>query len=251
MTTVIKTIPEWVATRNSLGTNTVGFVPTMGALHQGHLDLMIKAKAENDIVAVSIFVNPTQFNNKEDLAAYPVTFESDLEKLSSSGVDYLFYPQYEDLYPDQYRYKITEDSFSKTLCGQYRPGHFDGVLTVVMKLLNIIRANKAYFGEKDYQQYILIKDMVSSFFMETEIVGCPIVRDDNGLALSSRNIRLSEAGKKLATKFANLLKQKNVTAADIQSEGITVEYLEEVRNRRFAAVKIDGVRLIDNIELDR
>lgn len=246
MTKVVN-ISEWKNIRKDL--SAVGFIPTMGALHEGHLELIKKSKLENQATVVSIFVNPTQFNNKADFEKYPITFDSDLEKLNSVGVDYLLYPKYHEMYPDNYRYKVTENEFSKILCGQFRPGHFDGVLTVVMKLLNIVDADRAYFGEKDYQQYQLVKDMVAAFFMKVEIVGCPTIRDENGLALSSRNARLTETGKQIAIKFARTLKQKEVSKSDLEKQGIQVEYLEELKNRRFAAVTVEGVRLIDNVEL--
>jgi pantoate--beta-alanine ligase len=222
----------------------------MGALHEGHLTLMRQAKAENDIVVVSIFVNPTQFNNPEDLKKYPRTLEQDLELLSAVGVDYLFYPEINDMYPDDYRYKVTESVLSKILCGAHRPGHFDGVLSIVMKLFNIIKPTKAYFGEKDFQQLTLIQEMVKSFFMDVEIIPVPIVRDEKGLALSSRNQRLSSEGILKAQSFAKILKQDK-PLLEIKSElikqGIEVEYLEEHFDKKFAAVHIEGVRLIDNI----
>lgn len=250
MTKVIKTISEYKFLQKNFKNLSIGFVPTMGALHEGHLTLMKEAKKHNDIVVVSIFVNPTQFNNPEDLKKYPRTLEKDLELVSSVGVDYLFYPEINDMYPDDYKYKVTENAFSKILCGAHRPGHFDGVLSVVMKLFNIVKPARAYFGEKDYQQLKLIQGMVESFFMDLEVVPVPIVRDEKGLALSSRNQRLSPEGITKAQTFAQILKQnksldeikKDLTAAQIE-----VEYLEEHFGRRFAAVFIEGVRLIDNI----
>lgn len=251
MTKVIRSISEYKTLfKNELKTVSIGFVPTMGALHGGHLTLMRQAKKENDIVVVSIFVNPTQFNNPEDLKKYPRTLEKDLEAVSSVGVDYLFYPEFNDMYPDDYRYKVSENAFSKILCGAHRPGHFDGVLSVVMKLFNIIQPTRAYFGEKDYQQLTLIKGMVESFFMDIEIVPVPIVRDEKGLALSSRNQRLSSEGIKKAQEFAQILRNgKNFDEIlnHLQEKNIEVEYLEEHFGRKFAAVHIEGVRLIDNI----
>jgi pantoate--beta-alanine ligase len=251
MTKVIRSISEYKTLfKNELKTVSIGFVPTMGALHEGHLTLMRQAKKENDIVVVSIFVNPTQFNNPEDLKKYPRTLEKDLEAVSSVGVDYLFYPEFNDMYPDDYRYKVSENAFSKILCGAHRPGHFDGVLSVVMKLFNIIQPTRAYFGEKDYQQLTLIKGMVESFFMDIEIVPVPIVRDEKGLALSSRNQRLSSEGIKKAQEFAQILRNgKNFDEIlnHLQEKNIEVEYLEEHFGRKFAAVHIEGVRLIDNI----
>lgn len=247
---VVKTTSEYRDLFATLKGKTIGFVPTMGALHEGHLTLMRKAKAENDIVVVSIFVNPTQFNNPEDLKKYPRTLDQDLQMISSVGVDYLFSPEINEMYPDDYKYKVSENSFSKILCGAHRPGHFDGVLSVVMKLFNIVRPTKAYFGEKDYQQLKLIQGMVDSFFMNLDVVSVPIVRDEMGLALSSRNQRLSPEGIKRAQKFAQILKQNKSLDAigeELTQENIEVEYLEEHFGRKFAAVHIEGVRLIDNI----
>ena len=247
---IVKTTSEYKDLFASFKGKTIGFVPTMGALHEGHLTLMRQAKRENDIVIVSIFVNPTQFNNPEDLKKYPRTIEQDLKMISSVGVDYLFNPEINEMYPDDYKYKMTENSFSKILCGAHRPGHFDGVLSVVMKLFNIVRPTKAYFGEKDYQQLKLIQGMVDSFFMNLEVVPVPIVRDEVGLALSSRNQRLSPEGIKKAQKFAQVLNQKKSTneiTEELKSQNIEVEYLEEHFGRKFAAVHIEGVRLIDNV----
>ena len=248
-TKVLKTTSEYKNTYLSLKGKTIGFVPTMGALHEGHLTLMRKAKAENDIVVVSVFVNPTQFNNPEDLKKYPRTLDQDLKLISSVGVDYLFNPEINDMYPDDYKYKVTENAFSKILCGAHRPGHFDGVLSVVMKLFNIVRPTRAYFGEKDYQQLKLIQGMVDSFFMNLEIVPVPIVRDEEGLALSSRNQRLSPEGLERARKFAQIFKRDNnldEIKKDLTAQNIEVEYLEKHFDRKFAAVIIEGVRLIDN-----
>lgn len=231
---------------------TIGFVPTMGALHKGHIALVKKSLKQNDITVVSIFVNPTQFNNKEDLQNYPVTIKSDIKILNEMNVNYLLLPKYKDLYPDDFKYKIIETDFSKMLCGRFRPGHFDGVLTVVMKLFNIIKPDRAYFGEKDYQQLELIRGMVRSFFMDIKIVSVPTVRDKDGLALSSRNLRLSAIQRQLAPRFPEILKS-DLPIKQIKSkltrEGFKVEYVEQIGNRRFAAVYLGKVRLIDNVKI--
>lgn len=229
---------------------TLGFVPTMGGLHEGHFSLIKRAIDENDHCLVSIFLNPTQFESSDDLLSYPSNLEEDIEALKSLGVNFLFMPKFESLYPDNYNYEISEKNLSHKLCGDSRPGHFNGVLTVVLKLLNLSQASKAYFGEKDFQQLKLIEGLCQAFFISTEIVAAPIVRDEMGLALSSRNQRLSPIGKEKAQKFAQLLKsQKNLLALkkELESENIEVDYLEEVENRHFAAVKIENVRLIDNV----
>ena len=253
MTKIIKSISEFLLIRESSNYSdvSVGFVPTMGALHKGHLSLIKKSKEENDVTVVSIFVNPTQFNDKSDFKNYPITFEDDFTKLNDESVDYLFLPDYDEIYKDNYRYSISENDLSLDLCGANRPGHFNGVLTIVMKLLNIVKANYAYFGEKDYQQYLLIKGMVEAFFVDTEIISVETVRDYDGLALSSRNIRLSEEERKKAVLFPQLL-QSNKSCDEVLNElienGFDVDYIKEIGNRRFGAVIIGNVRLIDNVK---
>lgn len=248
----ILTANEWnnIRLNDKLDKKTLGFVPTMGTLHKGHQSLIIRSLDENDSTAVSIFINPTQFNDSEDYKHYPKEHEKDFELLVKMGVDYIFYPSYSELYPDGYRYKVVETSFSKQLCGTSRPGHFEGVLTVVMKLMNIIRPAKSYFGEKDYQQYILIKDMCKAFFIPTEVIVCPTIRDENGLALSTRNELLLCPEKKLAAIFHGLLKSdKSIIEIkhELEKLGFIVDYIEELNGRRFGAVYIDKVRLIDNV----
>ncbi len=232
--------------------NTLGFVPTMGALHAGHVSLVERCLAENDKTVVSIFVNPTQFNEPADLENYPRTLDVDTQTVEELGVDHLFLPDRATVYPDDYRYRLTETDLSTRLCGAHRPGHFEGVLTVVMRLFNIIRPHKAYFGEKDYQQYRLINDMAAAFFMDVEIHSCPIVRDVDGVAVSSRNALLSPDGRKLATEFAAILREGTSAAGvrkQLESRGITVDYVEDWSDRRLAAVVINDVRLIDNVEV--
>lgn len=237
----------------------VGFVPTLGALHAGHASLLARSRKENQVSVLSLFVNPTQFDRAEDLRTYPRTFEQDLALAEKHGVDLVFAPENPALlYPDSYRYRVTESELSQILCGKSRPGHFDGVLTVVLKLLQITLPDHAYFGEKDFQQLELVRQMAHAFFLTAQIVPCPIVREDDGLALSSRNVRLSPAGRKLAGQFAKIFSQVN-TPLDIVREqvtrlGIDVDYLEERSlnggvPRRFAAVWVEGVRLIDNREV--
>lgn len=233
-------------------TQSVGFVPTMGALHEGHLQLVQKSRAENDKTIVSIFVNPTQFNNPEDLAKYPRTLEQDQKFLEEAGVDFLFLPTFDTLYPDQFAFSVNEKNADHILCGASRPGHFAGVLTVVLKLLNITQPHRAYFGEKDYQQLSLIQSMVAAFFIPTQIVPVPTIRDAEGLALSSRNQRLSPTGLSRARRFAQTLRQKKSredVLQDLSKQDIQIDYLEDYKDRRFAAVFIDNVRLIDNVPL--
>ena len=178
---VFRSVEEWREFRRSLN-GTVGFVPTMGALHDGHGSLMRAARAENDFVVLSVYVNPTQFNDPKDLEKYPQTLDSDVALATRAGVDFVIAPTYAQMYPDGYHYRVTENELSRELCGAHRPGHFDGVLTVVMKLLNFVSPTRAYFGEKDYQQLTLIRGMVAAFFMPFEIVACPTVRETHELS---------------------------------------------------------------------
>lgn len=249
---VLHSIADWLQLRPSLADYNIGFVPTMGALHDGHVSLVRKSASENNITLVSIFVNPTQFNNPDDLAKYPSQIEKDLEILKAAGADYVVLPTYEQLYPDNYRYKVAEDDFSKILCGKSRPGHFDGVLTVVLKLLSISGAGKAYFGEKDYQQLQLIRHMVEAFFLPVEIVAMPTVREKDGLAMSSRNQRLTPEQRKLAPLLFEILRSEqplDLAKNQLEKSGFKVDYLEEHGDRRFAAVLLGDVRLIDNVEI--
>ena len=197
---ILTSISAWQNWRNAIpSTQSVGLVPTMGALHAGHQSLITRCRQENDICTISLFVNPTQFNDQNDLTNYPSTFEADRKMCEAEGVDAIFFPNYSELYPDDYRYRVSESEVSRLLCGAHRPGHFDGVLSVVMKLLNLARPHRAYFGEKDWQQLQLIRGMVEAFFMPVTIVGCPTVRETDGLALSSRNAYLSSSERKAAT----------------------------------------------------
>lgn len=247
---VFYSIKDWIDFRASFK-DSIGFCPTMGALHEGHLSLCKKAKEENSACLVSIFLNPTQFNNSEDLEKYPVDLDGDLEKLEKNGVDFVLVPKYEELYKDNYRFRVSEDSFSKELCGAHRPGHFDGVLSVVMKLLNISGANNAYFGEKDYQQYLLIRDMVESFFLPINIKSVATVRESSGLALSSRNKRLSPAAIEKAPVIFKTLSREDLNLQEkkefIEENGFEVEYLEQKFGRTFIAANIENIRLIDNV----
>ena len=229
----------------------IGFVPTMGALHQGHLSLAERARAENDFVVVSIYVNPTQYDDPEDLASYPRPIEQDLEKAGAAGADIAFLPGYDDLYADDYRYRITEGQLSRELEGAHRDGHFDGVLTVVMKLFGIVRPDRAYFGEKDWQQLQLLQDMARAFFLDLEVVPCPIVREADGLAMSSRNVRLTPEERRLAPEFHRVLSSglpPRQRAQALEGAGFGVDYVEQYGDRILGAVRLGKVRLIDNVE---
>lgn len=254
MLKAIKSVAQWQQWRQGFNGQqlSLGFVPTMGNLHDGHLQLVEQAKAENDFVVVSIFVNPTQFNNPDDLHKYPRTLQQDIDKLRKAGVDRVFVPTIQEMYPLEYRYQMKEVTFSREMEGQHRPGHFDGVLTVVLKLLNLVQPHRVYLGEKDYQQLQLIRDMVQALFIPVEVVGCPISRDEQGLALSSRNNLLSEEGLNRARQFAELLangQQANEIADKLKVAGYQVDYVQDYQGRRYAAVYVDDVRLIDNVEI--
>jgi pantoate--beta-alanine ligase len=253
---IIKTISEWnnIRYKNSLIKRSLGFVPTMGAIHKGHIALIKRSKKENDKTVVSIFINPTQFNSKNDYKSYPYNFESDLILLEKHKIDYLLIPTYDEIYPDNYNYKVTEKEFSNKLCGKYRKGHFEGVLTVVLKLLNIVKPDKVYFGEKDFQQMELVRGMIKAFFIDTELVSVKTVRDKNGLALSSRNFRLNKKELKTASEFPRLLKS-DLPIEEIKSlledSDLKVEYVGQIGNRRYGAVYIGDVRLIDNFKIQK
>lgn len=251
-------IESWRSERRRSRARTLGFVPTMGALHAGHAALLERARQENDDVLLSIFVNPTQFNSPDDLAKYPQTLEQDLEVARRCGVDHVFLPTREMMYPDGYRYKVSESDWSTQLCGAHRPGHFDGVLSVVLKLFHIARCDRAYFGEKDFQQLELVRGMASAFFLDLEIVPCPIVREADGLAMSSRNTRLTPAERQRAPLFYKILSQAESTqeaTRQLGAAGFTVDYVEDrtvgavPHRRRFGAINLGAVRLIDNVVL--
>lgn len=230
----------------------LGFVPTMGALHQGHLELVKKAKSECDSVIVSIFVNPTQFNDPKDLQKYPRTLDADLQLLSTVGADAVFYPDAKSMYPDDYHFKISESVLSQDLCGAHRPGHFDGVLTVVMKLFQIVGPSKAYFGEKDFQQLTLIQQMSQAFFLDLQVIPVPTVREPDHLAMSSRNMRLNpEERAKAPLIFKALTESQSDQEAisTLEAAGFRVDYVRTINNRRYAAAFLGDVRLIDNVEL--
>ena len=198
-------IHEISTTREILGSlrpfKKIGLVPTMGALHEGHLSLIREAKKHNDIVVVSIFVNPTQFGPTEDLDRYPRTLESDAELCRKEGVDFIFAPSANEMYPGKYHLNISIDVLDDYLCGASRPGHFNGVLQVVNKLFQIVQPHKAYFGQKDIQQFVLIQTMVNEFNIPVVLSAVPTVRESDGLALSSRNRYLSDANREVAPEL--------------------------------------------------
>lgn len=265
---------------------TIGLVPTMGALHAGHASLVKRAVADNDVCFVSVFVNPTQFNNKEDLAKYPRNIERDAQLLESIGANYVFAPTPEEMYSAEEMNTTFEFDFAcldKVMEGKMRPGHFNGVVQVVSRLFYLVQPDKAYFGEKDFQQLAIIHHMVerssmAGTFGDLQIIDCPIVREESGLALSSRNERLSASEKETAlaiskTLFASLkwAKEAGATVAGVQQrvidavnavEGLEVEYYEIVDQTTLLptdtfehaigciTVYCGAVRLIDNIKYE-
>lgn len=245
---VVRTVAEWRA----LNLKNVGFVPTMGALHDGHLQLVRRAKNQCPTVVVSIFVNPTQFNDPEDLRLYPRPLERDLEQLEREGVDAVFLPSADELYADSYRFSVVESRDSMVLCGAHRSGHFTGVLTVVLKLLNAIHPTHAFFGEKDFQQLRLITEMSKALFLPVEIVPLPTVREPDGLAMSSRNLLLNPGERERAPRLYRILtyaKSAVQARIELENEGFVVDYVEDMWGRRLAAARLGKVRLIDNVAL--
>lgn len=240
---------QWRRTVNQ----SIGFVPTMGALHAGHEELLKKSRNENEISVLSIFVNPTQFNDPKDFEKYPLTWDADLEMAKKNDVDVLFAPNKSLMYPDDYHFKLIENDFSLSLCGKDRPGHFDGVLSIVMKLFQIVEPTKSYFGEKDYQQFQLVKDMTKAFFMNVEVLPVAIIREKSGLAISSRNVRLSEKDRLEIAPiiYKTISESKSAVEAKTQLQvyGFKVDYVEDWNSRRFVAVHLNDVRLIDNVPI--
>jgi pantoate--beta-alanine ligase len=250
--TVWRDMQAWQTHRRQMPQRSIGFVPTMGALHRGHASLVERSVAENDATIVSIFVNPTQFNDPNDLTRYPRTTDTDLELLERLRADHVIVPSGQEMYSAGYRFRITAPEETAVMEGIHRPGFFEGVMTVVMKLLGLASAHRAYFGEKDYQQYRLIAEMVRDFFISTEIIPCPTVRTCSGLADSSRNALLSDEGRERAACIYEAITSE-ATAADakkaIARRGLEVEYVEDHWGRRFAAARLEKVRLIDNAPL--
>lgn len=257
---------------------TIGFVPTMGALHNGHLSLVRRCINDNDISVVSIFVNPTQFNNPNDLKTYPRTFEKDTALLETVNCSIVFAPSVDQIYPEPDTRTFDFGQLDKVMEGQYRPGHFNGVAQVVSRLFDIVKPDRAYFGEKDFQQLAIIREMVRKYSIPVQIIGCPIVREEDGMALSSRNMRLSEEERQKSVLISRTLLQsyklamgmdvedlKKWVVDKINSEPILrVEYFDIVDGLTMQSIKSwsecdypvgcitvycnDDVRLIDNVK---
>lgn len=255
----------------------VGLVPTMGALHAGHASLVKRSVAENDVTVVSDFVNPTQFNDLNDLAKYPRTLDADCRLLEACGVSFVFAPSVEEIYPEPDTRQFSFAPLDTVMEGIYRPGHFNGVCQIVSKLFDIVKPDRAYFGEKDFQQLAIIREMVKQMHFPLQIVGCPIVREADGLALSSRNARLSEEQRAQALKISQTLfasrdyaathsvdeTKQFVEEAIRQAPGLELEYFELVDGNTLQSISswddtayavgcitvyCGEVRLIDNIK---
>ncbi len=249
---VLTDLEAFASVRADLGGGSLGLVPTMGALHEGHLALIRRSAADNEHTMVSVFVNGPQFNQAEDLERYPRALDADVTLAAEAGADFVFAPTDADIYPDGYRYRVRETSLSLSLEGKHRPGHFDGVLSVVLKLFSLVRPDRAYFGEKDYQQYLLIRGMAEAFFLPVEVIPMATIRDSDGLALSSRNALLSPNDRLRAAEFPCLLAQpapSKTVHRHLEEAGFEVDYVEDAGGRRYGAVLIGGVRLIDNFPL--
>ena len=257
----------------------IGFVPTMGALHNGHLSLMRRAREDNDELVVSIYLNPTQFDKNDDFESYPRQLDKDIEIIRKENADVVFTPCTEEMYPDGFCTRVTQDKLTDALCGRVRPGHFNGVTTIVTKLFNIIEPDRAYFGQKDYQQSVVIKRLVADLNMDMDVKICPTVREEDGLALSSRNKRLNleerqealciygsllRAGamfasnirdsKKIIEEMTSVIKNTKQTKIDYISivNANTLEDLSSINGKALAAVAvwIGNTRLIDNTILE-
>ena len=230
---------------------TVGFVPTMGYLHEGHGSLISRARKENDKVVVSIFVNPMQFGPGEDLESYPRDLEKDSAYCESLGADLIFHPEPEEMYTDGFCSYVDMSVLTEELCGLSRPVHFRGVCTVVNKLFNIVQPDRAYFGQKDAQQLAIIKRMVQDLNMDLEIIGCPIVREEDGLAKSSRNTYLSEDERQAALVLSKAVKlgQELVAAGETDAKKIVSEMSELIEKEPLA--RIDYVKAVDGLTMQQ
>jgi pantoate--beta-alanine ligase len=247
---IVRTIPELRAEPRG---GSVGLVPTMGAFHEGHLALFGAAREENDVVVASLFVNPAQFGANEDLARYPRDEERDARLAEEAGVDVLFAPAAEELYPGGFQTWVEVQELGRRLEGEQRPGHFRGVATICLKLFNIVRPDRAYFGQKDAQQVAVLKRMILDLNLELELRVVPTVRDADGLALSSRNAYLSPEQRERAVALPRALATRDPAEARELLAGLDVDYVEVVDLDPpvlAAAVRIDGTRLIDNVVLE-
>ena len=274
----IKSVHNLIVKLKKTG-KTIGFVPTMGALHQGHISLVEQSLKENDFTLVSVFINPTQFNNSEDLKKYPITTDNDIEILKKHGADAVYFPKVEDIYPNG----LTSEHYEffgleMQMEGKFRPGHFDGVATVIRRFFEIVQPLNAYFGEKDFQQLRIVQELVKKFHLPIQIVPVAIKREEDGLAMSSRNVRLTESQRKESPIIYQILLQakeylknhsieetKKFVEEKFKETSFELEYFEiadeknllpakeklkDQKLRAFIAVFADEVRLIDNLDLN-
>lgn len=222
----------------------MGFVPTMGALHAGHGSLINRARRHEERVVVSIFVNPTQFGPNEDYSRYPRTWRQDLALCRAEGVDAVYHPEASQVYPEGFRTEVEVKGLSGLLCGKFRPGHFKGVATIVLKLLTAVRPDRAYFGEKDYQQLIVLKTMARDLGLPWAIVGCPTLREKDGLAMSSRNRYLSPDERRASPELQAALLEGARAARDARTPSAVVEQVKR-RLRAIPGARLDYVSLVD------
>ncbi len=226
----------------------IGFVPTMGALHEGHLSLIRQARKHSDVVVCSIFVNPTQFNDAEDFEKYPRNTHQDLKMVEQEGCDLAFVPEVEEMYPEKDERQFSFGNLEKVMEGRFRKGHFNGVAQVVSKLFDMVQPDKAFFGQKDFQQYVIIKDLVKQLSLPIEIVACPIIREDSGLAMSSRNQRLTDEQKAIASEISKTL----FWAKDCQSEYLVNDLKEQVVQKieSIEGLQLEYFEIVDDIKLE-
>jgi pantoate--beta-alanine ligase len=242
----IPTIMQQTSLENLKKGKTIGFIPTMGALHEGHLSLVRRAKQENDVTTVSIFVNPIQFGPSEDFERYPRDREGDLEKLQKEKTDIIFMPEISSMYPERVLTYVVVDEISGRLCGAFRPNHFRGVATVVTKLLNIVKPTRVYFGQKDFQQSVIIKKLVRDLNIGIDVVVCPTVREQDGLAMSSRNTYLNEEQRRAATAIYKCLKEASDLVRSGTKDGTYVKNFMQARIPKMPEISsIDYVGVYD------
>lgn len=250
---IVRTIPELHEALAQVRGGSIGLVPTMGAFHEGHLSLFRAARAESDAVVVSLFVNPVQFSSGEDLARYPRDEARDARLAEDAGVDILFAPKQDELYPPGFETWVDVEELGRSLEGEFRPGHFRGVATICLKLFNLVRPERAYFGQKDAQQAAVIRRMVRDLNVPVAIRVLPTVRDDDGLALSSRNAYLSPEEREQALALPRALATKDAARARELLRGLDVDYVEVADfdpKVLAAAVRVGSTRLIDNVVLE-
>lgn len=244
----VSEVQEWSATERSAG-NTIGFVPTMGALHQGHAELFAQSVDENSRTVVSIFVNSLQFNSASDLEAYPRQLEQDKVIAEKQNVDVLFVPNHEEMYPNSFSSTISAGPIAAHMEGLHRPGHFDGVATVVVKLLNAVTPDIAYFGLKDFQQLAVIRTVVRDLNMKCQIIGVQTVRNESGLALSSRNSRLSPESLTQAPSVYAVLLEMATQARDRETPAAALKDYFNHAMKSFSAAKIEYIEIVDSVTL--